>query len=258
MLPLTTLHDVLTGAPQTPALIVTGGGPTVTRQQLMAAVVDTALSLQRAGIKPGQVVSMAYANTVRSSNRERERGNRRVTNASGHFAHQRVLQADFVVAFLGVTFARAVAAPLNAAYKLVSVSLGFCHCGLFVFQDRMQLGFGVIGSCRWQGLQAAASCHTSCFMPAAACNFHHHCDKLTPRPRDTHAQPRFPPPGQHLLQAAAFASKPFSQDIQSSMTHITHTSPVSSPACKGQGFLLSGRHVMLAAACVQQDLHLTL
>lgn len=72
MLPLATLHDVLTGAPQTPALIVTKGGPTVTRQQLMAAVVDTALALQRAGIKPGQVVSMAYANTVRSSNQKRK------------------------------------------------------------------------------------------------------------------------------------------------------------------------------------------
>ena len=28
-------------------------------------------------------------------------------------------QVDFVVAFLGVTYARAVAAPLNAAYKQV-------------------------------------------------------------------------------------------------------------------------------------------
>lgn len=30
------------------------------------------------------------------------------------------VQVDFIVAFLGVTSARAVAAPLNANYKLVS------------------------------------------------------------------------------------------------------------------------------------------
>ncbi len=29
------------------------------------------------------------------------------------------MQVDFVMAFLGVTYARAVAAPLNAAYKVV-------------------------------------------------------------------------------------------------------------------------------------------
>lgn len=31
------------------------------------------------------------------------------------------LQVDFIVAFLGVTYARAVAAPLNPNYKLVSL-----------------------------------------------------------------------------------------------------------------------------------------
>lgn len=31
-------------------------------------------------------------------------------------------QVDFVVAFLGITYARAVAAPLNAAYKKVTTT----------------------------------------------------------------------------------------------------------------------------------------
>ena len=31
------------------------------------------------------------------------------------------MQVDFIVAFLGVTYARAVAAPLNPNYKLVSL-----------------------------------------------------------------------------------------------------------------------------------------
>ena len=35
-------------------------------------------------------------------------------------------QVDFVVAFLGVTYTRAVAAPLNAAYKQVGPEGGTC------------------------------------------------------------------------------------------------------------------------------------
>ncbi|KAG1660672.1 hypothetical protein FOA52_006833 [Chlamydomonas sp. UWO 241] len=84
---LTTLHDVLAGFPGAAGLVLTGGGGKCGRAELYAAVVDTASRLRAAGVKPGDVVSMAFANTI-----------------------------DFVVAFLGVTFARAVAAPLNAGY----------------------------------------------------------------------------------------------------------------------------------------------
>jgi len=71
------------------ALVVAGGGPRISRSKLTSLVHDTAARLIAAGIKPGAVVSMAYHNTV-----------------------------DFVVAFLAVTHARAVAAPLNSAYKV--------------------------------------------------------------------------------------------------------------------------------------------
>jgi hypothetical protein len=60
---ISTLHDVLAGFPGTVALRLTEG-IIVSRQDLYAAVVETALALQRAGVKPGDVVSMAYANTV--------------------------------------------------------------------------------------------------------------------------------------------------------------------------------------------------
>jgi len=39
------------------------------------------------------------------------------------------VQVDFIVAFLGVTYARAVAAPLNPNYKLVNKSAALtCTC----------------------------------------------------------------------------------------------------------------------------------
>ncbi|GAX79947.1 hypothetical protein CEUSTIGMA_g7386.t1 [Chlamydomonas eustigma] len=87
---ITTLHDVLAGAhnPRTDAIILTGSSAHVTRSSLYSCVVEVSNALKKAGIKPGDVISMAYANTI-----------------------------DFVVAFLGVTYCRAVAAPLNAAYK---------------------------------------------------------------------------------------------------------------------------------------------
>ncbi len=68
MVPLSTLHDVLygEGAPDGAAVVLTDKGPKLSRGDLYAAVVETALALQRAGVKPGDVVSMAYANTVRS------------------------------------------------------------------------------------------------------------------------------------------------------------------------------------------------
>lgn len=58
------LYGVLAGLDDALAIIVTNGGPRVTRGQLQQAVVSTALSLRAAGIKPGDVVSIAMANTV--------------------------------------------------------------------------------------------------------------------------------------------------------------------------------------------------
>jgi len=84
-----TLAGVLSGSPGAPALVLTdGAGVTVSRGHLLAAVTDVATRLRGAGVRPGDVVSMAYANTI-----------------------------DFVVSFLGVALSRGVAAPLNAAYK---------------------------------------------------------------------------------------------------------------------------------------------
>eukprot|EP00897_Mesotaenium_endlicherianum_P001322 jgi/Mesen1/1217/ME000129S00316 len=69
------------------ALIVAEGGPSVTHAQLQAAIDAAAAQIKRAGVKPGDLVSLAFPNTL-----------------------------EFVVLFLGVVRARAVAAPLNAAY----------------------------------------------------------------------------------------------------------------------------------------------
>lgn len=63
---VSTLHDVLAGSydPNSLALILTGSNARISRSALYASVVDAALKLQKSGIKPGDVVSMAYANTV--------------------------------------------------------------------------------------------------------------------------------------------------------------------------------------------------
>eukprot|EP00798_Chlamydomonas_sp_ICE-L_P003821 gene3821-13893_t len=84
-----TMYDITAGSPGDLSLVLAGGGPKLSRGALHKAIVETALSLQCAGVKPGDVVSTAYANTV-----------------------------DFVVSFLAITYARGVAAPLNAAYKI--------------------------------------------------------------------------------------------------------------------------------------------
>ena len=61
-----TLHDVLAGPhdPDSDALILTGSNSHLSRSALYTCVVEVALALQKAGIRPGDVVSMAYANTV--------------------------------------------------------------------------------------------------------------------------------------------------------------------------------------------------
>lgn len=94
-----TLSDVIKGNDDTLAVVVTAGQdaegndvPAVrlTRAQLRALVHSLARRLAAAGVKPGDVVSISMANTV-----------------------------EFLISFLAVTQARAVAAPLNAAYKQV-------------------------------------------------------------------------------------------------------------------------------------------
>ena len=85
---MATLADVVAGDASHAALIL-AGGPTIDRGKLKNTIIQCAISVQSLpGFKPGQVISMAYQNTI-----------------------------DFVVAFLGVTLARGVAAPLNAMYK---------------------------------------------------------------------------------------------------------------------------------------------
>ncbi|DBA69706.1 hypothetical protein WJX79_006063 [Trebouxia sp. C0005] len=84
-----TLADVLKGNSDAPGVICAGGGPAFTRGQLEEKIKHVANLLRNSGIKVGDTVSIAKANTV-----------------------------DFIVAFLGVTYARAVAAPLNPNYKL--------------------------------------------------------------------------------------------------------------------------------------------
>ncbi|BDA45528.1 probable 2-hydroxyacyl-CoA lyase at C-terminar half [Coccomyxa sp. Obi] len=82
-----TLLDALGGLPDAVAIFCAGGGPRLTRDHLRKEVIRVAVALRKSGIRPGDAVSIADTNTV-----------------------------DFVVAFLGVTCARAVAAPLNSNY----------------------------------------------------------------------------------------------------------------------------------------------
>jgi len=83
---------VLTGSDDSMALIrgSVGSSGKITRQSLHRMCVEFANVLRNNGIKPGDVVTVVDSNTV-----------------------------EFVVAFLGVTYARAVAAPLNQNYTTV-------------------------------------------------------------------------------------------------------------------------------------------
>ena len=99
-----TLATALEGADDSPALIVTaaeaaedggsgasasaGAALRLSRAELRALVASLARRLAAAGVAPGDVVALSMANT-----------------------------AEFLVAFLAITQARAVAAPFNAAYK---------------------------------------------------------------------------------------------------------------------------------------------
>ncbi|MEW5317020.1 MAG: hypothetical protein WDW38_008353 [Sanguina aurantia] len=85
-----TLYEVLLKNDEQAALVIAGtpNAHKLSRRQLRECIERTAAQLQQAGIRPGDVVSLAFTNTV-----------------------------DFVIAFLAITYARAVAAPLNSAYK---------------------------------------------------------------------------------------------------------------------------------------------
>lgn len=83
-----TLVDVLgSGDPSAPGLIVGSGGRTYTRGEIHQLAIQFAETLRGSGISAGDVVTIADPNTI-----------------------------EFVVAFLGATYARAVAAPLNQNY----------------------------------------------------------------------------------------------------------------------------------------------
>ncbi len=58
------LHQVLEGSDGRLSVAI-AGGPTFSRRTLQACIVDVSARLTAAGVKPGQVVCMAFANTVR-------------------------------------------------------------------------------------------------------------------------------------------------------------------------------------------------
>jgi acyl-CoA synthetase (AMP-forming)/AMP-acid ligase II len=104
----------------------TGGGPHVTRSQLLQQVVQFAGVLKASGIRPGDTVSLADTNTVSAKDSVKAAESQmlccrmqpcllcQIVECARHG-----MQVEFVVAFLGITWARAVAAPLNSNYKQV-------------------------------------------------------------------------------------------------------------------------------------------
>jgi acyl-CoA synthetase (AMP-forming)/AMP-acid ligase II len=67
--------------------LITSGSLQLTHKELQDAIDKTAIQLRRIGVKPGNLVSLAFPNTL-----------------------------EFVVTFIAITRVRAIAAPLNAAY----------------------------------------------------------------------------------------------------------------------------------------------
>lgn len=59
-----TLADVLTGNSDKPAVVCAGGGPVYSRGQLEEKIKYVANLLRNGGIRPGDAVSIAKANTV--------------------------------------------------------------------------------------------------------------------------------------------------------------------------------------------------
>jgi acyl-CoA synthetase (AMP-forming)/AMP-acid ligase II len=159
MTTLASMADVLLGDEDGPALQVGSGGAAYTRGQLRRLATQFAATLRASGIKPGDVVTIAEPNTVgfpagcswqRSFPGATHRDARAPPSAclpcSRHHqtCRERALstagplqtanlspfinalahtppnaQVEYVVAFIGTTLARAIAAPLNQNYKTV-------------------------------------------------------------------------------------------------------------------------------------------
>jgi acyl-CoA synthetase (AMP-forming)/AMP-acid ligase II len=84
-----TLMSLLPGEnPERAAVVIPDGGPATTYAALNEQVLELAATLRRAGIQPGNPVAIVLGNGL-----------------------------EYLVAFLGATAARAIAAPLNPAYK---------------------------------------------------------------------------------------------------------------------------------------------
>ena len=89
--PMSLLGLFENGDPQAPAIIVGSGGPTYTRSQIHAGALEFARFLRSKNVHTGDVVTIAESN-----------------------------KPQFIIAFLGITYARAVAAPLNQNFTKVS------------------------------------------------------------------------------------------------------------------------------------------
>lgn len=136
-----TLADVLKDNSDAPGVVCAGGGPSYSRGQLQTRIEYVANLLRNSGIKAGDTISIAKANTVSGPcfNDELRRPLQQLMTLADimktclcHVCGASIqslfmadfampVQVDFIVAFLGVTYARAVAAPLNPNYKLVSL-----------------------------------------------------------------------------------------------------------------------------------------
>ncbi len=85
-----TLNSLLPAdARQRPAMVIPDSGPSVTYAQLAEQIAIMAETLRRGGIGPGDPVAIVLGNTL-----------------------------EYLVTFLAATGARAIAAPLNPAYKV--------------------------------------------------------------------------------------------------------------------------------------------
>ncbi|KAK9838743.1 hypothetical protein WJX74_002449 [Apatococcus lobatus] len=92
------LAEVLDGTPDEPSLILAEkASPVLYRKTLLHLACALALHLRKVGLKPGNVVTLLLSNTP-----------------------------EFVIAFFGITLARAIAAPLNPAYRREEIHY-FCN-----------------------------------------------------------------------------------------------------------------------------------
>jgi len=126
-LPETLLDALQGGDPKSPALLCSGGAE-LSRSQLKEQCVILAEAIRNAGIKPGDAVSISETNTVSPMPfiitmicQLKQVLLQICTTCISPLKTIAMLQVEFVIAFIGVTLARAVAAPLNPNYTAVSV-----------------------------------------------------------------------------------------------------------------------------------------